>query len=175
MTDTPEPYDSTNATLDHIARVRELLSLCVADLVERGRVHDASKLLPPEKDAFDRGTPALRGLTYGSPEYKDAFHRYGMREAVDHHYAENRHHPEYFATNAMGLCDPAAVRDGTAVSRMTLFDLVEMLMDWKAASERMKDGGDIAESLRVNVDRFGLSPQLASVLANTIREMGWTA
>ena len=56
---------------------------------------------------------------------------------------------------------------------MSLFDVLEMLMDWKAATERMKDGGDIHASLIHNTDRFKLSHQLASILANTIREMGW--
>lgn len=59
------------------------------------------------------------------------------------------------------------------INGMSLFDVLEMLMDWKAATERMKDGGDIHRSLEINTDRFKLSPQLASILANTIREMGW--
>ncbi len=59
------------------------------------------------------------------------------------------------------------------VNHMTLFDVIEMLMDWKAATERMKDGGDIHRSLEINTERFKLSPQLASILANTIREMQW--
>jgi hypothetical protein len=55
---------------------------------------------------------------------------------------------------------------------MKLFDVLEMLMDWKAASERHADG-DIRRSLVINTDRFKLSPQLVSILANTIRERGW--
>jgi hypothetical protein len=59
------------------------------------------------------------------------------------------------------------------VNGMNLFDVMEMLMDWKAATERMKGGGDIRASLIHNTDRFKLSPQLANILSNTIREMGW--
>ena len=59
------------------------------------------------------------------------------------------------------------------VNGMSLFDVLEMLMDWKAATERMKDGGDIHRSLEINTERFKISPQLASILANTIREMQW--
>lgn len=61
----------------------------------------------------------------------------------------------------------------SSVNGMSLFDVLEMLLDWKAATERMKDGGDIHASLIHNTERFKLSPQLASILANTIREMGW--
>lgn len=56
---------------------------------------------------------------------------------------------------------------------MSLFDILEMLLDWKAATERMKDGGDIVKSLELNRERFNLSPQLERILENTIREMGW--
>ncbi len=61
----------------------------------------------------------------------------------------------------------------SSVNNMSLFDVLEMLLDWKAATERMKEGGDIRASLVINRERFKLSPQLESILANTIREMGW--
>lgn len=61
----------------------------------------------------------------------------------------------------------------SSVNGMSLFDVLEMLMDWKAATERMKDGGDIRASLVINRDRFKISPQLESIMANTIKEMGW--
>jgi hypothetical protein len=56
---------------------------------------------------------------------------------------------------------------------MSLFDVLEMLLDWKAATERMKGGGDIRRSLEINRERFKLTPQLESILANTIRELNW--
>ena len=55
---------------------------------------------------------------------------------------------------------------------MSLFDVVEMLMDWTAATERMQNGGDIRRSLEIHRDRFKLSPQLESILLNTIHELG---
>lgn len=61
----------------------------------------------------------------------------------------------------------------SSVNGMTLLDVLEMLLDWKAATERMKDGGDIRASLVHNTERFKLSPQLAAILGNTIKEMGW--
>lgn len=59
------------------------------------------------------------------------------------------------------------------VNGMSLFDVLEMLMDWKAATERMKNGGDIHASLVHNTGRFKLSPQLVNIMQNTINEMQW--
>ena len=44
----------------------------------------------------------------------------------------------------------------SGVNDMTLVDLVEMLADWKAATER-HDDGDLAKSLEIQRERFGLS------------------
>ncbi len=55
---------------------------------------------------------------------------------------------------------------------MDLVDLLEMLADWKAASMRHEDG-NILHSIDINIERFGLSPQLVNILVNTIRNMGW--
>jgi hypothetical protein len=148
--------DSAPDTVAHIQRVQYLLEACRLNLVRRGCDHDASKLEEPEKPAFDACKEKLASMAYGSPEYKVALAELGP--ALQHHYAHNSHHPEHW---------PNGVDD------MSLFDVIEMLMDWKAATERMKGGGDIRRSLEINAGRFKLSPQLASILANTIREMGW--
>lgn len=43
---------------------------------------------------FTRFTPRLKGMTYGSPEYKQCLAEMGP--GLRHHYAANRHHPEFF-------------------------------------------------------------------------------
>lgn len=58
------------------------------------------------------------------------------------------------------------------VNGMSLLDVLEMLVDWKAAGERHNDGS-IERSLEVNRERFKISPQLQSILENTAREFGW--
>jgi hypothetical protein len=55
---------------------------------------------------------------------------------------------------------------------MSLLDLIEMFADWKAATLRHADG-DLSESLKINKERFGLSDQLAQIMQNTMKEMGW--
>lgn len=150
-------HDSRHDTIEHILRVRELLYITQNKLEERGFAHDRSKLEEPEKSAFDRlKALSLSGMVYGSEGYRACLR--AEKPAIQHHYAANSHHPEHFENGVDG---------------MTLLDVVEMLMDWKAATERMKDGGDIRASLVHNTERFKLSPQLASILGNTIKEMGW--
>jgi hypothetical protein len=150
------PYDSFYDTRRHIARVRELLTAVTLAIVQRGIGHDASKLEPPEKAAFDEYTPKLAGVEYGSDEYQGFLD--GMQEALDHHYRENRHHPEHFEAG---------------VASMNLVDLLEMLADWKAASERHADGGDLGRSIRINAERFGMSGWLKDCLLHTAEDLGW--
>ncbi len=149
--------DSAPDTLAHIDRVQELIQTAINNLSRRAVNHDLSKLQEPEKSAFDRlKSLSLSGMAYGSEEYRACLR--AEKPAIQHHYKANSHHPEFYENGVDG---------------MSLFDVLEMLLDWKAATERMKDGGDIHASLIHNTDRFKLSPQLAAILGNTIREMGW--
>lgn len=148
-------YDSREDTRKHIDRVRQLLELIKLNLACRAEDHDFSKLLNPEKALFDEWTPKLKGLTYGSGEYKEALDQ--LKPALDNHYAQNRHHPEHY-------------KDG--IDGMSLLDLIEMFCDWKAAGERHADG-DFAKSIDHNEKRFGMSPQLAQIFRNTKAELGW--
>jgi hypothetical protein len=53
------------------------------------------------------------------------------------------------------------------INGMNLIDVIEMVCDWKAASLRHNDG-NIHESIKINTKRFKLSPQLVSLLQNTV-------
>jgi hypothetical protein len=138
-------------TMRHIERVRNLLCIVIDQIQVRGIMHDQSKLMTPEVEAFTEFTGKLAKSTYGSAEY-NAF-REAMKPALDHHYARNRHHPEHHK---------AGIND------MNLVDLVEMLCDWKAASER-HDNGNILKSIETNASRFDLTPQLVRILENTAK------
>lgn len=145
------PYDSTKDTNEHIANVRSKILKVVADLIDRAFKHDASKLESPEKEVYDRHTPALRTLEYNSQAYKDTLAK--MKVGIDHHYAVSRHHPEYFADSING---------------MNLIDLLEMVVDWKAAGERhVLKPTDIFKSIEINAERFKIEPQLKQILLNT--------
>jgi Family of unknown function (DUF5662) len=148
-------YDSKADTLLHIKRVSELLNNAAIELVKRGNVHDNSKLEEPEKADFDRLTPLLKTLTYGSDEYKSSLSE--LQGALKHHYANNSHHPEHYENGVNGF---------------DLFDLIEMFFDWKAATERTKDG-NIYKSIEYNKTRFELSEQTCKIFKNTAERLGW--
>lgn len=162
-------YDSRPDTYEHIGKVRAYLTDAAARLLQRANVHDASKLVPPELEAFDEYTPLLQHLTYGSDEYKASLAALGS--ALEHHYAENSHHPEHFADGIAG---------------MSLLDLLEMVCDWKAASLRTRKptpaapgrpeapqyDNDFERSIALNQERFGYSDELRAILTNTARELG---
>lgn len=150
VSDAQNIAETKAATLEHIMKVRDLLDKCAAKLLYYGMYHDSSKLEEPEFTTFREMTCKLKTCTYGSDEYKRYLAQ--MKPALDHHYANNRHHPEHF---------PNSVND------MTLFDLVEMLCDWIAATKR-HDDGDIEKSLTINQKRFNISEQLLGVLRNTV-------
>ena len=148
-------YDSTLDTESHQRRVNQLLTEIERVIARSARCHDASKLGPDEKPAFDEFTPGLKDSTYGSEKYKARLAALGP--ALSHHYAVNSHHPEHYP-------------DG--VDGMTLIDLIEMLADWKAAGERHANGS-IEKSLAHNRGRFQIGPQLHRILCNTVEAMGW--
>lgn len=144
-------YDSEEDTKEHIRRVRFYLVKCINELSGRSYNHDRDKIEDPvEKRLFDEYTPKLRECTYGSDEYKEFLK--GLKEGLDIHYKNNRHHPEHFEN---GIKD------------MNLIDLLEMICDWKAASERHADG-DVYKSLVINKERFGYSDELYNILKNTV-------
>lgn len=150
-----QEYDSEKDTNEHVQRVRALIAQVIQNLDDRAMVHDVSKYGPIEKPLFDKVTPRLKGLTYGSDEYRASLKELGV--ALEHHYANNSHHPEHYENGIAG---------------MSLLDLVEMFCDWKAATERHADGS-IANSIEHNKARFGYPDMLASIFHNTIKELDW--
>ncbi len=148
-------YDSTEDTIQHILDVNKFLHDVIERLVERGANHDKSKLEIPEKELFDKYTPLLKDVSYGSEKYKQYLKEMGV--ALDHHYTYNSHHPEHWPVGIEG---------------MSLLDIVEMICDWKAALLRHNDG-NIWKSLQINRERFKISDELYHILRNTIADIGW--
>src|SRR5687768_5660350 len=115
-------YDSTADTLLHMKKVSIYLNHAVSEILSRSDNHDFSKLGEPEKSSFDNA-PHPSSLVFGSDEYRQSIEN--LRPALEHHYANNSHHPQHYEGG---------------VNDMDLFDVLEMLVDWKASTERTKDG-----------------------------------
>ena len=58
--------------------------------------------------------PKLSKVEYGSEQHKEYLKE--MKKGLVHHYEINSHHPEHYKNG---------------IEDMTLFDIIEMLMDWK--------------------------------------------
>lgn len=142
--------DAKFKTMRHIETVRNYLNAVAMNILYRAERHDQSKFQDPEVEAFEVMTPKLRGLVYGSEEYKACLRE--MKPAIDHHYFHNAsHHPEG---------NPSGIRG------MTLLDLVEMIIDWKCAGLR-HDTGDLMKSIEINQKRFGFSDEMREIMENT--------
>lgn len=136
-------------TQKHIETVRKFIKLFTDKLTNRGVEHDRLKLESPEVEVFTEYTPKLATTTYGTEEYNNFLSE--MKPALDHHYANYRHHPEHF---------------NNGINDMNLVDIVEMICDWKASTLRHNDG-NLLKSIEINAKRFGMSEQLTQILINT--------
>lgn len=187
-----EAFLAYEQTWKHIDLVTRYLMSGQIELMRRATTHDRTKLISPEREMFAEMTRKLRGLTYGSPEYKDCLNEM-LGKALGHHYQHNRHHPEFFKPreesdeiyNYKEFVNQAPVDSDDTLGRlfyylsqkqaehtspinnMNLFDLLEMFIDWTAACQRHADG-DINKSIEINTARFALSPQLVEIFKNTV-------
>lgn len=141
-------------SLAHIGMVRFYLTQSIANLQHRLLHHDDSKLVEPERSAYEGLDEAIVGIPFGTDEYRQAI-RSHLGPALQHHYAHNRHHPDHYPNGVNG---------------MTLFDLMEMLCDLRAACDE-KDKQWI--DLEANRQMHKMSDDVYGILANTIKEMGW--
>ena len=104
---------------------------------------------------FDNAIGKLKDAEYGTDEYTDLLK--GLGPSLKHHYDNNDHHPEHWEN---GVAD------------MSLLSIMELLADWKAAGDRVKNGS-MRNSLDVNRGRFNIPDDLFVVIENTARELGW--
>jgi hypothetical protein len=178
-------------TVKHIHQVRSNIYSLIQELDERARNHDASKLESPEMEIFGEHFLELANVEYGSDAHKALMEK--VKPAIEHHHANNRHHPEHWpkvespeallirqhvaeleAANKKNPIIPILIAHANSleaeINNMTLVDLVEMICDWSASTKRVKNG-NIRKSIRINTTRFSMSPQLARIFENTIREM----
>lgn len=138
--------------MNHINAVRCYLDLAISQLHARGVLHDRSEQESPEKEIFDRIGPHRE--PYGEPAY---FRRLDeLQGALNHHFEKNAHHPQHYLHG---------------ISGMSLLDLIEMLCDWKAASDadRATDYVDTADTIRVPLSEEELTATKREVDRGAVR------
>lgn len=187
MVDSKQSEEALRKTWEHIDLVIKYLMSVQIELMMRIATHDRSKLAEPEWKMFENVTHKLEGLTYGSEEYEKQ-RGLMLDEALGHHYQHNRHHPEYFdfypenneieymleklenhddLEKVYDVIEKISYEYQAQVNNMNLIDLIEMVCDWISATKKHADG-DIHESIRINTERFNLSPQVVNIIRNTV-------
>ena len=117
-------------TNEHIECVRRCLTLLTRvtghgeELLERAKVHDASKFGPEERMPYVWLTEYHRCRRKGEPfEYPHGVAEQ-VKQAIHHHVTTNRHHPDFHV-------DP---------NDMSEVDLIEMVCDWTAMAQELGEG-----------------------------------
>lgn len=120
-------------------------------LYARGRIHDASKLVEPERTPYISITWRHK-LEKAQGEY-DPYNGKGYQlpgllkkeeenKATLHHITTNAHHPEYHLKNKDDANINAKDRDKSDncidASLMTALDIAEMIADWQAMAEELQ-------------------------------------
>lgn len=139
-------------THKHVRRVCFYLNKIIKEIIFRQDNHDNSKFEEPELSGFAENTEKLGKVEYGSEEYKKML--LDLKPIIEHHYSKNRHHVEFWKNG---------------INDMNLVDIIEMLSDWRAATERNKNG-NILKSIEFNSEKYKISPQLKKILENTARD-----
>lgn len=138
-------HEAELVIITHRNKIQEEINIFCKNLQHRATIHDLSKLKSPEFEIFKEYAPKLKYFNFGSDEYKQCLA--DMKPALDHHYANNSHHPEYHEN---GIKD------------MNLLDIFEMFCDWKVVAEDMKSSLDICQ------ERFKFSDELKQIFLNSI-------
>lgn len=169
--------DKGAETREHIHQVQLRMERVAEDIQQRALNHDASKLEEPELSGFyEMNAISKRSdVTYGSPEYKALMA--SQKPVIAHHYEHNDHHPEHWKfhepfSKMDNYLEEDVAKSGELISSMTLPAIQEMMCDWDAAAMRYKDGS-FAASFDSNCERFGISPQLKSIMLNTALYYGF--
>ena len=138
-------------TLKHkILVMGYILKFCMKFIL-RGIIHDYSKFSLYESKSYGKYLPEFKKIKYGTEEYTDLLKKF--QPAIDHHYVYNRHHPQHFKGG---------------YSEMNLLDLMEMFLDWKAASRKKTGTGSLAKSLPINAERFNMSEDIVKIMLNSL-------
>jgi hypothetical protein len=141
--------------LEHRDRLSKIMARFITNLVNRSAIHDDSKLSAHELGPYASVIDEFGKYKFGTPEYGAI--RETIQGSVDHHYAHNRHHPEHFENG---------------INDMNLIDILEMIADWKSATQNTGGNGDIMKSIEILSKKYGIAPQLVHILVNTVNDFG---
>lgn len=133
----------------HRDLVRKNIHSFISKLEERSIMHDLSKFTEIEFDGFVEADEMSLYKEYGSSDYHKKLKE---NKGIKRHIENNTHHPEYWQIEpTTGVFLP----DGH--HHMPFLDMLEMVIDWKSASETY--GNDFLKSIDYSLERFKFTPQ----------------
>lgn len=138
--------------LKHQGLVRAHMGKLAQNLGNHALGHDLSKLGLDEFGGFVAVNRTAREHPYSSEEYKASLKGNAV---IDLHFSRNRHHPEFHEN---GVAD------------MGLLDIIEMVCDWKAASETY-GMTSFQDAMQTQVKRFGLTAEQLYLIGLIAKEI----
>ena len=148
--------DSMKALLT-IIRHRETVADHLHGLADyfraRAREHDRSKLQFDEFEGFARINKTARNHAYGTPEYTESLASENKEGGcIALHFSRNAHHPEFHQKPGF----------------MGLLDLIEMVIDWKAAADTYGTN-TLRASIKIQRARFDFDDWQWGVIEEMVR------
>ena len=116
--------------------VRRNIHILVSKLQERAIIHDVSKFQDDEFEGFIEADEMGLYKDYGKSDYHKKLKE---NKGIALHLSRNSHHPEFYPNG---------------ISDMSFLDIVEMVIDWKSASETY--GNDFMNSIDYSIKRFNV-------------------
>lgn len=150
-----EPSEETKTLvtmLRHVGIVRRNIKRISEGLERRAEVHDISKLSLEEFSGFVEVNQIARKYPFGSKEYKESLKD---NDVINLHFSRNSHHPEFYPNG---------------ISDMSLLDIIEMVCDWKAASETY-GRTSFFDALVIQAERFKLDEKQMWLIALIAKEL----
>ncbi len=149
---TDKEIKTIELTIAHKESIARYMAKFSAELAYRAAIHDNSKFQKDELEGYSECADEFNTHPFDSAA--ERLLREKLTKVMSLHRTRNRHHPEYFEN---GIDD------------MNLIDLIEMISDWKSASERAP-GDSVRKGLPIMKDKYNISPQLLKILENTFRD-----
>ncbi len=123
--------------------VRKNIHSLISKLEQRAIIHDISKFQEDEFDGFVEADEMQLYKEYGSSDYHKKLKE---NKGIALHLKRNSHHPEFYEDGSEGITHL------NGIAKMSFLDIVEMVIDWKSASETY--GNDFMASIEYSLERF---------------------
>ena len=139
----------------HKQSVKVGIQRIIDELADRAEKHDDDKFETEVFDSFYNALDKFINTKFGERNWELAMDEIG--DSLFKHYSASPHHAQHYENGINGT---------------NLLDLIEMMVDWKSASNSYGDSS-FEESLRVQKKRFGIDDQLYGILTNTAIKLGY--